>query len=83
MTIHDFIYCDDQILLDTIGVLKLADFGLSKVEGENLDELFLKFAEAGENWNVDTIEEIMKHNKSTGLYGLTIYVANQCATGII
>ena len=36
-----------QILLDGSGILKYADFGLSKVEGENLEELFEKFAEAG------------------------------------
>lgn len=36
-----------QILLDGSGILKYSDFGLSKVEGENLEELFEKFAEAG------------------------------------
>ncbi|KAK7111983.1 serine/threonine-protein kinase ULK4-like isoform X2 [Littorina saxatilis] len=49
-----------KVLLDTSGVLKYADFGLSKVEGENLEELFLKFAEAGEHWNVQSAEEMMK-----------------------
>ncbi|BFZ15632.1 hypothetical protein BsWGS_18671 [Bradybaena similaris] len=73
---HDL--CPSKILLDTIGVLKLADFGLSKVEGENLDELFLKFAEAGENWNIDTVEEIMKHNKSTGS---VMYMAPELVQG--
>ena len=43
-----------QILLDGPGILKYADFGLAKVEGENLEELFLKFADAGETWNTDT-----------------------------
>ena len=49
-----------QILLDISGVLKYADFGLSKVEEENLAELFMKFAEAGDQWNVQTPEEMMK-----------------------
>jgi len=40
-----------QILLDGPGILKYADFGLSKVEGENLDELFQKFSDAGELWS--------------------------------
>ena len=37
-----------QILLDGPGVLKFSDFGLSRVEGEDLDELFSQFADAGE-----------------------------------
>ncbi|CAG5124212.1 unnamed protein product [Candidula unifasciata] len=73
---HDL--CPSKILLDTIGVLKLADFGLSKVEGENLDELFLKFAEAGEHWNIETVEEIMKHNKSSGS---VMYMAPELVQG--
>ncbi|GFR84606.1 serine/threonine-protein kinase ULK4 [Elysia marginata] len=55
-----------KILLDTSGVLKYADFGLSKVEGENLEELFLKFAEAGDQWNVQSVEEMMQHNSPKG-----------------
>ncbi|KAK7507746.1 hypothetical protein BaRGS_00000711, partial [Batillaria attramentaria] len=55
-----------KILLDTSGVLKFADFGLSKVEGENLEELFLKFAEAGEQWNIQSAEEMMKQISTTG-----------------
>ncbi|XP_071163636.1 serine/threonine-protein kinase ULK4-like isoform X2 [Mytilus edulis] len=44
------LFCDlrpSKILLDGSGILKYADFGLSKVEGENLEELFEKFSEAG------------------------------------
>jgi serine/threonine-protein kinase ULK4 len=37
-----------QILLDGPGVLKFADFGLSRVEGEDLEELFAQFADAGQ-----------------------------------
>ena len=37
-----------QILLDGPGVLKFAGFGLSRVEGENLEELFTQFADSGE-----------------------------------
>ncbi|KAH9523812.1 Serine/threonine-protein kinase ulk4 [Bulinus truncatus] len=55
-----------KILLDTEGVLKYADFSSSKVEGENLEELFYKFAESGEQWNTVTVEEMMKFNKWTG-----------------
>lgn len=44
-------------------MLKYADFGLSKVDGEDLVELFEKFAEAGEAGEIDT-EELRK--KSSG-----------------
>jgi len=36
-----------QILLDGPGDLKFSDFGLSRIEGENIDELFQQFSEAG------------------------------------
>ena len=36
------------------------------MEGENLQELFLKFADAGEQWNQETFEEDLKKIKSTG-----------------
>ncbi|XP_041374855.1 serine/threonine-protein kinase ULK4-like isoform X2 [Gigantopelta aegis] len=55
-----------KVLLDSLGVLKFANFGLSKVEGENLQELFLKFADAGEQWNQETFEEDLKKINSTG-----------------
>ncbi|XP_067686194.1 serine/threonine-protein kinase ULK4-like isoform X2 [Haliotis asinina] len=55
-----------KILLDTCGILKYADFGLSKVEGENLQELFLKFSDAGEQWNYDNYEDDAKKMKTTG-----------------
>ena len=56
-----------QVLLDTSGTLKYADFGLSKVEGENLQELFFKFAEAGEHWNIQSADEMMKQITTSGL----------------
>ena len=56
-----------QILLDTEGILKYADFSLAKVEGENLEELFLKFAEAGEQWGGHAGNDIMKYNKCSGM----------------
>jgi serine/threonine protein kinase len=43
-----------QILLDGPGILKYADFGLAKVEGENLEELFQKFSDAGETWATES-----------------------------
>lgn len=55
-----------QILMDSSGVLKYADFGLAKVEGENLEELFYKFADAGEQWNTQSVEEIVKQNSISG-----------------
>ncbi|XP_076458728.1 serine/threonine-protein kinase ULK4-like isoform X2 [Babylonia areolata] len=55
-----------KVLLDASGVLKYADFGMSKVEGENLEELFYKFAEAGEHWNIQSAEEMMKQISTTG-----------------
>ena len=55
-----------QVLLDTSGVLKYADFGLSKVEGENLEELFFKFAEAGEHWNIQSADDMMKQITTSG-----------------
>lgn len=65
------LFCDlrpSKILLDGKGTLKYADFGLSKVEGENLDELFQKFSEAGEQWNADLGDDIgsMKKYKTSG-----------------
>lgn len=68
------------MLLDTSGVLKYADFGLSKVEGENLEELFLKFAEAGEHWNVQSAEEMMKQitTSSMKLASLLVYLLVHC-----
>ncbi|XP_059156600.1 serine/threonine-protein kinase ULK4-like [Physella acuta] len=67
-----------KILLDTAGVLKYADFGLSKCEGENLEELFIKFAEAGEQWNSLTIEEMMRYNKCSGSL---VYMAPELIQG--
>lgn len=52
-----------QILLDGPGVLKFADFGLSRVEGEDLEELFGQFADAGQliselfNWLINSIND--------------------------
>lgn len=62
------------MLLDTSGILKYADFGLSKVEGENLEELFFKFAEAGEHWNIQSADEMMKQITTSGpqLFSLCI-----------
>lgn len=51
------LFCDlrpSKILLDGPGILKYADFGLAKVEGENLEELFQKFADAGETWPTES-----------------------------
>ena len=48
--LYAFIICETfmmQILLDGPGILKFADFGLSRVEGENLDEVFEQFTDAG------------------------------------
>ncbi|KAK3602625.1 hypothetical protein CHS0354_034209 [Potamilus streckersoni] len=67
------LFCDlrpSKILLDGPGVLKYADFGLSKVEGENLEELFQKFAEAGETWATEAHMEDRKL-KTTGLLNYT------------
>jgi len=36
-----------QILLDGPGDLKYSDFGLSRIEGENIEELYQQFSEAG------------------------------------
>uniref|UniRef100_A0A2C9L0L6 Protein kinase domain-containing protein n=1 Tax=Biomphalaria glabrata TaxID=6526 RepID=A0A2C9L0L6_BIOGL len=67
-----------KILLDTAGSLKYADFSSSKVEGENLEELFYKFAESGEQWNTQSVEEMMKFNKWTGSL---IYMAPELIQG--
>ena len=37
--------------------MKFSGFGLSRVEGENLEELFEQFADAGEHWGSETGEE--------------------------
>lgn len=62
-----------QILLDGSGTLKYADFGLSRVEGEILEELFEKFADAGEMWsNEADVDDnpLSKKYKTTGNYTL-------------
>lgn len=57
-------------MLDGSGTLKYADFGLSRVEGEILEELFEKFADAGEMWSnemdVDN-NPLSKKYKTTGI----------------
>ena len=49
--LKSFEYCEFenlfQILLDGPGHLKFADFGLSRMEGEDINELFEQFSEAG------------------------------------
>ncbi|XP_062580885.1 serine/threonine-protein kinase ULK4-like isoform X2 [Saccostrea cucullata] len=66
------LFCDlrpTKILLDGSGTLKYADFGLSRVEGEILEELFEKFADAGEMWSTEAdVEEnpLSKKYKTTG-----------------
>ncbi|XP_048734641.2 serine/threonine-protein kinase ULK4-like isoform X2 [Ostrea edulis] len=66
------LFCDlrpTKILLDGSGTLKYADFGLSRVEGEVLEELFEKFADAGEMWSTEAdVEEnpLSKKYKTTG-----------------
>ena len=39
-----------QILLDGPGILKYAGFGMGRLEGENLEELFEQFSDTGETW---------------------------------
>ena len=51
------------MLLDGPGILKYSDFGLSKVEGENLEDLFQKFADAGETFEA-TLDEYKKTRTS-------------------
>nr|XP_034324271.1 serine/threonine-protein kinase ULK4 isoform X2 [Crassostrea gigas] len=66
------LFCDlrpTKILLDGSGTLKYADFGLSRVEGEILEELFEKFADAGEMWsNEADLDDnpLSKKYKTTG-----------------
>ena len=55
-----------QILLDGPGILKYSDFGLSKVEGENLDDLFQKFSDAGETWTTDSNLDDTKRSRVSG-----------------
>ncbi|ESO86237.1 hypothetical protein LOTGIDRAFT_220770 [Lottia gigantea] len=55
-----------KILLDTSGALKYGDFGLSKGDGENLDELFHGFADAGEQWNPENMEDVYKNINTSG-----------------
>jgi hypothetical protein len=58
--------------------LKYADFGLSRVEGEILEELFEKFADAGEMWSTEAdVEEnpLSKKYKTTGKYTTLFYSA--------
>ncbi|KAK6166744.1 hypothetical protein SNE40_023371 [Patella caerulea] len=55
-----------KVLLDTTGALKYGDFGLSKGEGENLEELFHGFADAGDQWNPENMEEVYNNIVTRG-----------------
>lgn len=63
------LFCDlrpSKVLLDGPGILKFSDFGLSKVEGENLDDLFQKFSDAGETWTTDSNLDDSKRSRVSG-----------------
>ncbi|XP_071943031.1 serine/threonine-protein kinase ULK4-like [Antedon mediterranea] len=65
------LFCDLQpskILLDGPGVLKYDDFSLSKVEGENLDDLFELTGDDSENCldNLDSGTKSIRNRKTLG-----------------
>lgn len=58
-------------MLDGLGILKYVDFGLFRVEGEILEELFEKFVDVGEMWSneVDLDDNFFfKKYKIIGIY---------------
>lgn len=62
-------------MLDGLGILKYVDFGLFRVEGEILEELFEKFVDVGEMWSneVDLDDNFFfKKYKIIGIYILII-----------
>ena len=63
-----------QILLDGPGILKYSDFGLSKVEGENLEDLFQKFSDAAETWGTDANLDDSKRSRTAGRFTLIFLV---------
>ena len=68
-----------QILLDGPGILKYSDFGLSKVEGENLDDLFQKFSDAGETWTTDSNLDDSKRSRVSGeFFPVVLLLGKNC-----
>lgn len=62
------IFCDlrpSKVLFDCYGKLKYADFGLSKAEEENLDEVFEKFMELSEI-GIKADKELIKERSTKG-----------------
>ena len=71
-------------MLDGPGVLKFADFGLSRVEGENLDEVFEQFTDAGwfcVNFFQQYIHDFYHHSALKGVFSAVRCVVSQASSG--
>lgn len=60
-------------MLDGLGILKYVDFGLFRVEGEILEELFEKFVDVGEMWSNEVDLDDNFFFKKYKIIGINLY----------
>ncbi|XP_040850226.1 serine/threonine-protein kinase ULK4 isoform X1 [Ochotona curzoniae] len=76
------LFCDispGKILLEGPGTLKFSNFGLAKVEGENLEEFFALLA--AEEGGGDSGDNVLKKSMRSRIKGSPIYTAPEIVRG--